>query len=50
MLINMFKIYLPRILTYMRTKLPMMAVLNGLTSDDGCSEQSNIKYTTVVLL
>ena len=49
-LINNFNIYLLCILTCMRMKLPMMAVLSSQTANDGHSKQSDLKYTMVVLL
>ena len=48
--INSFKNYLPRKLMYMRTKSPMMDVLNSQTAKYGRSKHLNFKYTTVVLL
>ena len=49
-LINTLKNYLPRTLTYIHMKLPMMAVFNIQTATDGGSSQSKSKYTMVVLL
>ena len=37
-------------MTYVGTKLPMMAVQNSQTADDGRSKQYNLIYTIFVLL
>ena len=49
-LINTFKIYLPRALIYIHKKLPIMAFENSQTDNDSRSKQLNFRYTTVVLL
>ena len=49
-LIQNLKKHLLRTSTYMRTKLPIMAVQNSQIDYASRSKQSNFKYTKVVLL
>ena len=49
-LIHSFKNYLPHILTYMRMKLPMMAIKYSQTANDSHLKHLLFKYKTLVLI